>query len=77
MVETAGAQQALYLTTRLLVDREEVIAVEDPGYPPFRKILDSIGAKLVNTTPSHQFLHSVTARPSLRSQAACVTSHPF
>lgn len=35
---TLGAQNALYLLASLLVSRETVVAIEDPGYPDVRNI---------------------------------------
>ncbi len=73
---TNGAQQALDLVTRVLVTPGDVVAVEEPGYPPARAVLAAHGARvvgvpvdgeglvvdrlpgsarLVYTTPSHQF----------------------
>ncbi|NET37892.1 MAG: PLP-dependent aminotransferase family protein [Cyanothece sp. SIO1E1] len=42
-----GAQQALYLITRLLINPGEAIALEDPGYPSARQIFQSQEATLV------------------------------
>ncbi|HEY1529670.1 MAG TPA: PLP-dependent aminotransferase family protein [Galbitalea sp.] len=76
VIVTAGAQQAFDLTARILVVPGDVVAVEEPGYPPVRALFTSLGAtvvgvrvdelglvvselparaKLVYTTPSHQF----------------------
>jgi GntR family transcriptional regulator / MocR family aminotransferase len=73
---TSGAQQAVDLIGRVLLDPGDVVAVEEPGYPPVRQLLASLGARvvgvpvdesglvveslpaaarLVYTTPSHQF----------------------
>ncbi len=73
---THGAQQALDLIGRVLIDPGTVVAVEEPGYPPARALFASLGARvasvpvdaegivvqaiprgarLVYTTPSHQF----------------------
>ncbi len=71
-----GAQQALDLIGRVLIEPGTCVAVEEPGYPPARHLFQSLGArvvgipvdgegldvaalpaaaKLVYTTPSHQF----------------------
>jgi GntR family transcriptional regulator / MocR family aminotransferase len=76
VVVTSGAQQAIDLIGRVLVTPGDVVAVEEPGYPPVRALLTSLGARvvgvpvdeeglvvealptrarLVYTTPSHQF----------------------
>jgi GntR family transcriptional regulator/MocR family aminotransferase len=73
---TQGAQQALDLISRVLVEPGGCVAVEEPGYQPARQLFQSLGArvvgvpvdgegldvaaipssaKLVYTTPSHQF----------------------
>jgi GntR family transcriptional regulator/MocR family aminotransferase len=73
---TRGAQQALDLIGRVLIEPGDVVAVEEPGYPPARALFGSLGARvagvpvdgegiavqsiprnarLVYTTPSHQF----------------------
>ncbi|HEY9858874.1 MAG TPA: PLP-dependent aminotransferase family protein [Candidatus Obscuribacterales bacterium] len=44
---TNGTQQALYLVMRLLMDRGDAIALEDPGYLSARRIFLSQGAKLL------------------------------
>jgi len=38
---TVGTQNALYLLSELLIDRQSVIAVEEPGYPDLRDLLSS------------------------------------
>jgi GntR family transcriptional regulator/MocR family aminotransferase len=76
IVVTNGAQQALDLIARVLVEPGMVVAVEEPGYPPARNLFESFGATIVGvpvdrdglvvdklpatariiyTTPSHQF----------------------
>lgn len=73
---TQGAQQALDLIGRILIEPGACVAVEEPGYPPARHLFRSLGARvagvavdaegldvaaipdaarLVYTTPSHQF----------------------
>ena len=47
VVVTSGAQQALYLVSRVVAGTGGVVAVEDPGYPRFRAILEAIGASVV------------------------------
>jgi GntR family transcriptional regulator/MocR family aminotransferase len=76
VIVTSGAQQAFDLAARVLIAPGDVVAVEDPGYPPVRSLFESLGAtvlgvrvdeeglvvgelparaKIVYTTPSHQF----------------------
>ncbi|MEV6599493.1 PLP-dependent aminotransferase family protein [Actinoplanes sp. NPDC051346] len=73
---TNGAQHALDLIGRVLLRPGDVVAVEEPGYPPARRLFASLGARVVGvpvdseglvvdalpraarvvyTTPSHQF----------------------
>lgn len=43
---TQGAQQAIDLAARVMVDRGDVVAVEDPGYPPARSSMLALGARV-------------------------------
>jgi GntR family transcriptional regulator / MocR family aminotransferase len=84
---TRGAQQAVDLVARVLVEPGDCVAVEDPGYPPVRLLMRSLGARvvpvpvddeglvvealprsarLVYTTPSHQFPMGVAMSLSRR-----------
>lgn len=47
VVVTSGAQQALYLLVRVAARAGDVVAVEDPGYPPFRAMAEAAGARCV------------------------------
>ena len=92
---TRGAQQALDLIGRVLIEPGDVVAVEQPGYPPARALFGSLGARvigvpvdaegidvrsipagarLVYTTPSHQFplgtVMSMARRTALLAWAA-------
>jgi GntR family transcriptional regulator/MocR family aminotransferase len=76
VVVTQGAQQALDMTARVLLEPGDCVAMEEPGYKPARMLFHSLGARvvgvpvddegldvaalppdarLVYTTPSHQF----------------------
>ncbi len=44
---TRGTQMALYLTARLLIQPGDVVAVENPGYPPAWQTFRLLGAELV------------------------------
>jgi len=76
LVITNGMQHGLDLIARVLLRPGDVAAVEEPGYPPARRLLEAAGARvigvpvddeglvvdalpgaarLVFTTPSHQF----------------------
>lgn len=43
---TNGAQQALDLVARVLVEPGALVALEDPGYPPARQLFESQGARI-------------------------------
>ncbi|MGK0498396.1 MAG: GntR family transcriptional regulator/MocR family aminotransferase [Oceanicoccus sp.] len=45
---TVGTQHALYLVSQLLVDDSISVAVEEPGYPATRQLLDRRGANLIH-----------------------------
>ena len=47
VVVTNGTQQALDLIARVLLEPGDVVAVEDPGYPPARDLFASLGARVV------------------------------
>ena len=47
VVVTAGAQQALDLVARVLVDPDDVVWLEDPGYPSARGAFTAAGARIV------------------------------
>ncbi|RSM53709.1 GntR family transcriptional regulator [Actinoplanes sp. ATCC 53533] len=86
---TNGAQQALDIIGRVLVEPGDVVAVEEPGYPPARHLFRSQGAtvvgvpvdaeglvvdalppaaRIVYTTPSHQFPMGVPMSPARRGE---------
>jgi GntR family transcriptional regulator/MocR family aminotransferase len=47
VIVTQGAQQALDLIGRVLIDPGDRVAVEEPGYPPARRLFRSLGARVV------------------------------
>jgi GntR family transcriptional regulator/MocR family aminotransferase len=46
---TLGGQNALYLLSRLLVDNTMSVALEEPGNPRVRQLLNQAGAKIINS----------------------------
>ena len=46
VVVTNGTQQAIDVVSRSLLAPGDVVAVEDPGYPPVRLLLASLGARV-------------------------------
>jgi GntR family transcriptional regulator / MocR family aminotransferase len=47
VIITNGAQHAFDLLARVLIEPGTRVAVEDPGYPPVRSLLESFGAEVV------------------------------
>ena len=45
---TLGGQNALYLLTRLLIDNNTTVAMEEPGNPQMRQLLNLAKARVVN-----------------------------
>jgi len=43
---TVGSQHALYMTLRLLLDKDSTLGVEEPGYPDLTSIADLTGAEI-------------------------------
>jgi GntR family transcriptional regulator/MocR family aminotransferase len=88
VVVTTGTQQAIDLISRLLVEADDRVVVEDPCYPGARRVFEALGARLtdvevdehglctdrlpdeparlVYTTPSHQYPSGATLPVSRR-----------
>jgi GntR family transcriptional regulator/MocR family aminotransferase len=78
LVVTRGAQMAVYLAARTLIDPGDVVAVEAWGYPPAWDVLRAAGAELVPVPVDGegldtQALARLAARRKLR--AVYVTPH--
>ncbi|MGK5684547.1 PLP-dependent aminotransferase family protein [Actinoplanes sp. URMC 104] len=56
VVVTNGAQHAFDLIARVLVRPGDVVAVEEPGYPPARRILAALGARVTGVRVDEQGL---------------------
>jgi GntR family transcriptional regulator/MocR family aminotransferase len=56
VVVTNGTQHALDLIARVLLRAGDVVAVEEPGYPPARRLFESIGARVVGVPVDEQGL---------------------
>ncbi|MBU2665723.1 PLP-dependent aminotransferase family protein [Actinoplanes bogorensis] len=56
VVVTNGAQHAFDLIARVLVRPGDVVAVEEPGYPPARRILAALGARVAGVPVDDQGL---------------------
>jgi GntR family transcriptional regulator / MocR family aminotransferase len=48
VIVTQGAQQALDLLARIVIRPGDVVAVEEPGYPPARALFAALGARIAH-----------------------------
>jgi GntR family transcriptional regulator / MocR family aminotransferase len=73
---TNGAQAAFDLIVRVIIEPGSEVAVEDPGYPPLRRLLETYGARVVPIPVDAEGID--VARLPLRAQLVYVTpSHQF
>jgi len=63
---TAGAQQALDLIGRVLVEPGDTVAVEEPGYPAARQLFRTHGARVVGVPVDTEGLDVTRLPPSAR-----------
>jgi GntR family transcriptional regulator/MocR family aminotransferase len=56
VIVTSGAQLAIDLTARALLGPGDCVAVEEPGYPPPRLLMQSLGARVVPVRVDRQGL---------------------
>ncbi|WP_235834187.1 MocR-like pyridoxine biosynthesis transcription factor PdxR [Actinomadura logoneensis] len=73
---TQGAQQALDLIGRVLIEPGDVVAVEDPGYPPARRLFRSLGARVAPVRVDREGL-DVDALPAGARLVYVTPSHQF
>jgi GntR family transcriptional regulator/MocR family aminotransferase len=76
VVVTSGAQQALALLARVLVEPGAVAAVEDPGYPQARLILAANGARVAGVPVDAEGI-VVDAIPAEARLVYVTPSHQF
>jgi GntR family transcriptional regulator/MocR family aminotransferase len=76
VVVTNGTQHALDLIGRILLRPGDVVAVEEPGYPPARRLFTSLGAKVVGTPVDAEGL-VVDALPAQARLVYSTPSHQF
>ncbi|MDX6750818.1 PLP-dependent aminotransferase family protein [Geminicoccaceae bacterium 1502E] len=79
VIVVSGAQQALDLTARVLIDQGDRVWIEDPGYPGLSGALIASGAELVPVPVDEEGL-SIEAGLKLapRARMACVSpSHQY
>ncbi|MEV0136572.1 PLP-dependent aminotransferase family protein [Dactylosporangium sp. NPDC050688] len=73
---TGGAQQAVDLIGRVLLEPGDTVAVEDPGYPPPRLAFTSLGANVVAVPVDSEGL-VVDALPARARLVYVTPSHQF
>ncbi|MEV5571792.1 PLP-dependent aminotransferase family protein [Spirillospora sp. NPDC052269] len=73
---TQGAQQALDLIGRVLIEPGDVVAVEDPGYPPARHLFRTHGARVTPVPVDREGL-DVNALPDGARLVHVTPSHQF
>jgi GntR family transcriptional regulator/MocR family aminotransferase len=76
VIVTNGAQQALDLIARVLVEPGGCVAVEEPGYPPARSLFASHGARVAGVPVDGEGL-VVDALPDDAAVVYVTPSHQF
>ncbi len=76
IVVTSGAQQALDLAGRVLIEPGGCVAVEEPGYPPARRLFTALGAQ-VELVPVDADGLRVDALPDAARLVYVTPSHQF
>lgn len=76
VIVTQGAQQALDLIGRVLIEPGDCVAVEEPGYPPARRLFHSLGARVAGVPVDAEGL-DVTAIPRAARLVYVTPSHQF
>src|SRR5579884_1559156 len=61
-----GSQQALDLIARVLIERGDAAAIEDPGYQGTREVLRAAGARVLPVRVDHDGLDPARIPPSAR-----------
>ncbi|GLH97481.1 GntR family transcriptional regulator [Phytohabitans aurantiacus] len=73
---THGAQQALDLVGRILIEPGTRVAVEEPGYPPARLLFESLGARVTGVPVDGEGL-DVAALPADARLVYVTPSHQY
>ncbi|MFC4526965.1 PLP-dependent aminotransferase family protein [Dyella halodurans] len=76
VIVTQGAQQAIDLAARVMVNPGDTAAVEEPGYPPARSSLLALGARVVPVRVDGEGL-VVSALPDHARLVYVTPSHQF
>lgn len=66
VIMTQGAQQAIDLLARVVLRPGDVVAMEDPGYPPVRALLGALGARVASVPVDADGLVVDTLPPDAR-----------
>jgi GntR family transcriptional regulator / MocR family aminotransferase len=73
---TTGAQQAFHLIARTLLKPGGVVAVEEPGYFPARRVFEQVGARVVSVAVDSEGL-MVSKIPARTKLVYATPSHQF
>jgi GntR family transcriptional regulator/MocR family aminotransferase len=73
---TSGTQQALDVVSRVLLAPNDLVAVEDPGYVPPRRLLQSLGARVVGVPVDREGM-VVEALPRRARMVYVTPSHQY
>jgi GntR family transcriptional regulator/MocR family aminotransferase len=73
---TSGTQQAIDILARVLLAPGDVVAVEDPGYQPPRRLLESLGLRVVGVPVDREGL-VVDALPRQARLVYVTPSHQY
>jgi len=76
VVVTSGTQQAMDLVARVLVSPGDRIAVEDPGYPPPRRLFETLGVRVAGVPVDGEGI-VVDAIPDDARIVSVTPSHQF
>ncbi|HET6553142.1 MAG TPA: PLP-dependent aminotransferase family protein [Dyella sp.] len=76
VIVTQGAQQAIDLAARVMVNPGDTVAVEEPGYPPVRAALLALGARVVPVRVDNEGLQ-VDRLPEQARLVYVTPSHQF
>lgn len=76
MIVVNGSQQALDLIARVLIERGDRVAIEDPGYQGTREVLRVAGARLLPVPVDRDGLNPAALPPGARI-AFVTPSHQF
>jgi GntR family transcriptional regulator / MocR family aminotransferase len=76
VIVTQGAQQALDVIARVVLDPADTVAVEEPGYPPARLLFRTLGARVIGVPVDTEGL-VVSAIPKATRLIYVTPSHQF